>query len=75
MTKKSPRRAKLQVHSSGITRYIEVPAKEAAALHGYLLRHGVPALPPAPCSSDVDTIGLERGLETNLIQKLLNGWC
>lgn len=67
-------RAKLQVTSAGHQHYIEVPATDAAALHGYLRQHGIWAGHPEPCYSNVDTIELARGANAAAIQALLDRW-
>jgi hypothetical protein len=62
------------VSSCGGLRYIEVPVRDAAAVHSYLLRNGISASHPAPCYFGVDTIELPHGPETEAIQLLLNRW-
>jgi hypothetical protein len=65
---------KLRVSSWGSLRYIEVPVRDAVAVHSYLLRNGISASHPAPCYFGVDTIEIPRGPETKAIQILLDRW-
>jgi hypothetical protein len=74
MSKQSEVRSKLRVTSSEGMHYIEVPAAEALALQGHLLRNGVRAAPPERCYSQVDTIELGSGVDTDAIQRLLDRW-
>jgi len=70
MSKKRP--PKLEVSSAGGMRYIEVPSSDGVALQQYLRRHGLHVSPPGPCSAGVDTIQLNGGVATEIVQRLLD---
>jgi len=63
---------KLEVSTASGMRYIEVPSQDAIALQRYLRNHGLHVSPPGPCSAGVDTIQLNGGVATDLIQRILD---
>jgi len=68
------RSGKLRVEGSGVGHCIRVPSNRAEALHAYLLTRRVLASPPQPCTADVDSIHLGKGMDLAAVQALLDKW-
>lgn len=69
-----PKKGKLCVQSDGRRCFISVPAGQAIDLHNYLRTNRVRSAPPEPCYTGVDNIELEKDVDIESIQALLNLW-
>jgi len=68
------RSSKLRVEGSGAGHCIRVPSSRAEALHAYLRAHCVLSSPPQPCTAEVDSIQLGKGMDLDAVQALLDRW-
>jgi hypothetical protein len=64
----------LTVTVSGPVRFIQVPTDRAMDLHRFLRKNGISSLPPSPCSADIDSIELGKGVDPKEVQILLDKW-
>jgi len=65
---------KPQVSATDRRSFVTVPTGRSADLHAYLREHHVRCDPPDPCSTDLDVIELDRGVDVGRVRELLNGW-
>jgi len=64
----------LSVVKGNSQNYINVHATRGEALARFLRSRGVTCSPPQPCSDEMDSIEVARGVDVQFVQKLLDGW-